>query len=273
MKLVTFEAGSERGVGILTPDGILPSEHSDMIAVIRAGGLEPLAGREPISDYRLKAPVARPGKIFGSGINYASHKEENPDAVMPTEPGFFSKFPSSVIGPEDPIRIPTAESHVDYEVELAVVIGVAGRDIAEEDAYDHIFGYTVVNDVSGRDIQFRPNQMPLGKGCDTFCPMGPAILTADEVPRPEELEVRSVVNGEVRQRSLVKEMLFGIPALVAHASRHITLEPGDVIATGTPAGCGTFRTPPLWLAPGDDVIVAVDRIGELRNPVIAGWIN
>jgi 2-keto-4-pentenoate hydratase/2-oxohepta-3-ene-1,7-dioic acid hydratase in catechol pathway len=272
MKLVRYAAGGEDGIGILTDDGVLPTAHTGMLALIASGERpQPLPAARPLTEYRLLAPVPRPGKIFGSGINYASHKDENPGAVMPDEPGFFSKFPSSVVGPGDAIRLPAEDSQVDYEVELAVVIGRAGRDIPADSALDHVFGYTVVNDVSGRDIQFRPHQMPLGKGCDTFCPMGPVLLTADAVPDPAALRVSSRVNGEPRQDAPTSQMLFTVPALIAHASRHITLEPGDVIATGTPAGCGTFREPPLWLRPGDVVEVEVDAIGVLRNPVVAGW--
>jgi 2,4-didehydro-3-deoxy-L-rhamnonate hydrolase len=270
VKLVRFSASSgPPEVGLLTPEGVLPTGVTDMIEAIATGApLSPTGG--PIAEYRLLAPVPRPGKIFGSGINYASHKEENPDAVLPDEPGFFAKLPSSVCGPGDPIRLPTLESTVDYEVELVVVIGRPGRDITAGDAADHIFGYTVINDVSDRGVQFRPNQMVLGKGFDTFCPMGPALVTPDELPELADVSVFSFVNGEKRQHARVSDMLFDIPTLIAHASQNITLEPGDLITTGTPAGCGTFRNPPLWLRPGDTVEVAVDGIGSLVNPVVAG---
>ncbi len=135
----------------------------------------------------------------------------------------------------------------------------------------HVFGYTIINDVSDRGVQFRPNQMVLGKGFDSFCPMGPALVTADELPELDQLAVRSYVNGELRQNARVSDMLFGIATLIAHASQNITLEPGDLISTGTPAGCGTFRSPPLWLQPGDSVTVSVEGIGSLTNPVVAGW--
>lgn len=271
MKLVRYTTDDSRtAVGILTADGVLPTAATDIMAVINDGSAPAVTG-PPAPRYRLLAPVPRPGKIFGSGINYASHKDENPDAVMPGEPGFFSKFPSSVCGPGDPILLPTPDSTVDYEVELAVVIGAPGRNLTPESAMAHVFGYTVINDVSDRGVQFRPNQMVLGKGSDSFCPMGPVLVTADEVPDVSRLRVRSYVNGEPRQDAPVSEMLFAIPRLIAHASRNITLEAGDVITTGTPAGCGTFRNPPLWLRPGDTVTVAVEGIGELTNPVVAGW--
>jgi 2-keto-4-pentenoate hydratase/2-oxohepta-3-ene-1,7-dioic acid hydratase in catechol pathway len=271
MKLVRFEApGQPAQVGVLTPEGVLPTGQDDMILVI-ASDARPEPTGPALANFRLLAPVPRPGKIFGSGINYASHKEENPEAVMPVEPGFFSKLPSSVCGPGDAIHLPAPESRVDYEVELAVVVGRSGRNIARADARQHVFGYTVVNDVSDRGVQFRPNQMVLGKGFDTFCPMGPTLVTADELPDIEERGVRSYVNGELRQQAQVSDMIFDIPTLIAHASQHITLEPGDVITTGTPAGCGTFRTPPLWLVPGDVVDVVVDGVGTLSNPVTPGW--
>jgi 2,4-diketo-3-deoxy-L-fuconate hydrolase len=271
MKLVRFEApGWPAAVGILTPAGVLPTEATDMLAVIRSGTL-PVPSGPPVAGSRLLAPVPRPGKIFGSGINYASHQEENPSAILPDEPGFFAKFASSVCGPGDAILLPAPDSTVDYEVELAVVIGASGRDLTPDSAQHHIFGYTVINDVSDRGVQFRPNQMVLGKGFDSFCPMGPALTTADELPHLSELSVRSYVNGELRQDARVGDMIFGIPELIAHASRNITLEPGDMITTGTPAGCGTFRSPPLWLRPGDTVTVAVEGVGELTNPVAAGW--
>lgn len=224
-----------------------------------------------IDDVEVLAPILRPGKILGSGINYASHKEENPTATMPTEPGFFSKFPSSVIGPDANILLPSPGSQVDYEVELAIVIGRPGRTIARGDAMDHVFGYTVINDVSARDVQFRAHQMDLGKGFDTFCPMGPWIVTRDEVPDPAAVRVRSWVNGELRQDASTSEWLYSVAELVEHASRYITLEAGDLVSTGTPAGCGTFRNPPLWLAPGDEVIVEASGVGRLRNRVVAGW--
>lgn len=225
----------------------------------------------PASEFTLLAPIQHPGKIFGSGINYVSHKDENPNAVMPTEPGFFSKFPSSVVGPDDDVVLPAPESQVDYEVELAIVIGRAGKNISRENAYDHVFGYTLVNDISGRDVQFRANQMDLGKGFDTFCPMGPWVVSADELADINVVRVRSWVNGELRQDSSTAEWIYSVPELIEHASRHLTLETGDIITTGTPAGCGTFRQPPLWLRDGDDVMIEADGLGQLRNRIVRGW--
>lgn len=277
MKLIryTTAATPTPAIGLLSGERVCPTAHTDMIELIRSGTAPTPTGPElrgsALSGFRLLAPIPRPGKIFGSGINYASHFTENPAAQMPVEPGFFSKFPSSVCGPGDPVRLATRESQVDYEVELAVVIGRAGRDIPAARALEHVFGYTVINDVSDRGVQFRANQMVLGKGFDSFCPMGPALVTPDELPDLAGVELRSIVNGELRQSATVADMLFDIPTLIEHAAANITLEPGDVISTGTPAGCGTFRNPPLWLRPGDVVDVEVVGIGSLRNPIVAGW--
>lgn len=268
MKLVRFQTDSQPPkVGALTDAGLLATDANDILHVISSGVPPTLVGG-PLTGYRLLAPVPRPGKIFGSGVNYAGHQEENPAAVMPTEPGFFSKFPSSVCGPGDPILLPDKESMVDYEVELAVVIGRPGRNISARDADRHIFGFTVVNDVSDRGVQFRPMQTDLGKGFDSFCPMGPALVTADEFDDVGALAVQSYVNSELRQDAHVSDQLFSIATLIEHASRNITLEPGDMITTGTPAGCGTFRQPPLWLRHGDVVDVVVSGIGKLSNPVV-----
>lgn len=279
MIIATIASGAGSRAALVSEDrdayALLPFESAQevLLAEVACSG-SGLAGVEhwrPLQEATLLAPLPRPGKILGSGINYRSHFEENPAATLPAEPGFFSKFPSSVVGPGAPVMLPTPESQVDYEVELAVVIGRPGKDIHPENALDHVFGYTIVNDVSGRDVQFRANQMDLGKGFDTFCPMGPWIVTADEVPDPGTVRVRSIVNGEVRQNASTAEWIYSVPELIAHASRHLTLESGDVITTGTPAGCGTFRNPPLWLQPGDEMVVEADGIGSLRNPVVAGW--
>jgi 2-keto-4-pentenoate hydratase/2-oxohepta-3-ene-1,7-dioic acid hydratase in catechol pathway len=277
MRLVRYAYGGRVGVGVKLDGGVAPTPFGDMIELIRAGeaGLEAArAGAEsgPVfRHYRTLAPLPSPGKILFSGINYASHKEENPSATLPQTPHFFAKLPSSVIGPEEPVVIPGPETQVDYEVELAVVIGRATRGVSEDRALDHVFGYTVVNDVSARDIQFADNQITTGKGYDTFCPMGPEVVLRDEIPDPSALHVVSRVNGEERQSSPTSDMLFSVPQLLAFLSVRITLYPGDVVSTGTPAGVGTFRDPPAYLKPGDVTEVEVDRIGRLRNPVVAGW--
>lgn len=251
-----------------------PSAAEALIAEVHSrGSLSFAASNQTFTaaEYSLLAPLPRPGKILGSGINYISHKEENPAAVMPVEPGFFSKFPSSVIGPDMNVILPTPRSNVDYEVELSIVIGRPGKNISKDHAYDHVFGYTLINDISGRDIQFRPNQMDLGKGLDTFCPMGPWIVSADEFTDVNDIVVRSSVNGELRQEASTAEWIYDVPALLEHASRYMTLETGDIITTGTPAGCGTFRDPPLWLEDGDVVVIEADGLGKLVTGVTKGW--
>ena len=268
MRLVTYEAAGTRGVGVRRDGEIFDAGFADMHELIRAGAA-PSAG-ERVEDARVVAPL-RPGKILCSGINYASHKEENPEAVMPEEPFFFSKLPSAVIGPGEPIRIPAEHTKTDYEVELSLVIGRTAKRVSEADALDYVFGWTILNDVSARDIQFKDSQLTLGKNPDTFCPLGPEIVTVDEIGDWRTLHVSSTLNGETMQSSAASEMIFTPARLVEFASALITLEPGDVVSTGTPAGVGTFRKPPLFMKPGDTITVAVDRIGELTNPVEAGW--
>jgi 2,4-diketo-3-deoxy-L-fuconate hydrolase len=265
MRLVTYEDG----VAVRRDAGLFATGHADLPSLIRAGG-RVAEGGPAVGPERVLAPL-RPRLILCSGINYASHKEENPDAVFPSEPFFFSKLPSSVIGPGEPIVIPREDMQADYEVELAVVIGRTARRVAEADALDHVFGYTVLNDVSARDIQFRDNQITLGKGVDTFCPLGPEVVTADEIGDPSQLHVASYLNGEQMQSSSTADMVSSVSQLIAFLSRIVTLEPGDVVSTGTPAGVGAFRDPPVWLKPGDEITVEVDRIGRLTNPVEAGW--
>jgi 2-keto-4-pentenoate hydratase/2-oxohepta-3-ene-1,7-dioic acid hydratase in catechol pathway len=219
----------------------------------------------------LLCPVERPGKVLCTGVNYASHKEENPEALLPRVPFFFSKLPTAVIGPGASIPMPSASSQLDYEVELAVIIGRRAKRLSVENALESVWGYTVMNDVSARDVQFVDNQITLGKGMDGFCPLGPCLVTADEIPDPQDLVVSSYVNGQRRQHESTKNMLFSVAELLAFLSRHVTLEAGDVVTTGTPAGVGFFMGKDGMLAPGDTVEVEVDRIGRLRNEVVADW--
>lgn len=274
MRLVTYEKDGRAGVGVRVDGGIAETGYADMISFIRDGdaALERARrARELVEPDRLLAPIPKPGKILCSGINYASHLEENPGATLPAEPFFFSKLPSAVIGPGEPIVIPRPDMQVDYEVELALVVGKTARRVKAAEALGYVFGYTVLHDVSARDIQFKDNQITLGKGVDTFCPLGPEIVTADEIPDPAELHVYAYVNGEQLQSSPTKEMLYDIPTLIETLTAIVTLDPGDVVSTGTPAGVGCFRDPPLYLKPGDETTVEVDRIGRLTNPVVAGW--
>jgi 2,4-diketo-3-deoxy-L-fuconate hydrolase len=274
MRLVTFESAGKVGVGVRRDGVVLETGYGSMVDLIRDGerGLERAAdaSREVAVD-RILAPIPRPPKILCSGVNYASHAEENPDAVMPTEPFLFSKLPSAVIGPGEPIVIPTPETKTDYEVELAMVIGKHAKRLSEDTALGHVFGWSILQDVSARDIQFKDNQLTLGKGPDTFAPLGPEIVTADELGDWSTLRVSTTVNGETMQDSPTSEMLFSPGRLLGFATRLVTLDPGDVVTTGSPAGVGCFRDPPVYLKPGDEVTVSVDRIGDLTNPVVAGW--
>ena len=223
--------------------------------------------RQPLDGVRLAAPMANPSKIICVGLNYYDHCREQ-DIEVPERPVLFAKFPSSIIGPGEEITwSPDTSQKVDYEAELAVVIGRQGRDIPVEQAYDYVAGYTIVNDVSARDAQFADGQWSRGKSFDTFCPMGPYLLTADEVPDPHTLVIRCWVNGELRQESNTRELIFKVHDLLAYISRTSTLMPGDVLSTGTPGGVGVFRDPPVFLKPGDLVEVEIEKLGRLKNRV------
>ena len=210
-------------------------------------------------------PIDRPGKIICVGLNYRDHAEEQ-GTDLPTAPLLFAKWGNTLIGPGDPIAIPSIVTKCDYEAELGVVIGERVRDVSAENALEAVAGYVCVNDVSARDLQFGDGQWTRGKSLDTFCPMGPALVTADEVPDPQALAIECRVNGEVMQQATTADMFFGVAAIISHCSQAFTLEPGDVIATGTPGGVGIFRDPPVLLADGDVVTVEIEGIGRLSNP-------
>ncbi|MBW3560971.1 MAG: fumarylacetoacetate hydrolase family protein [Actinobacteria bacterium] len=261
----------EAGEALILEDASVEPD-VDILRRLLAGGTD-FTSREPrdaapIGEVELLAPLSSPQKIIAIGLNYADHARES-GTEPPSAPVAFAKLPNSIIGPDEPIRFRRADTQqVDYEAELAVVIGRRGRDIPEERALDHVFGYTVCNDVSARDAQFADGQWIRGKSYDTFCPLGPWIVTADELPDPQSLAIRCRVNGETLQDSSTKEMIFGVAELVSYLSRFLTVEAGDVIATGTPYGVGFARTPPRFLGDGDVVEVEVEGIGTLRNPVI-----
>jgi 2-keto-4-pentenoate hydratase/2-oxohepta-3-ene-1,7-dioic acid hydratase in catechol pathway len=221
-----------------------------------------------IEEIDLLAPVPVPGKIVAVGLNYRDHAEEQ-DEEIPDSPLLFSKAPTSVTNPGAPIVHPDGIAEVDYEVELAVVIGRTARNVDAADARDHVAGYTVLNDVSARDAQFDDGQFFRGKSYDTFAPMGPALV-AGEGFDPHAADVETRVNGEVKQDSSTEQFIFGIDELIEYVSGAMTLRPGDVITTGTPGGVGIFRDPPELLEPGDTVTVGVEGIGELTNPVVDG---
>lgn len=278
MRLVTYEAEGRTGVGVMDGEAIAPvGAFPRMIALIEAGadGLaaarEALAGSDRVRRARLRAPIPRPGKLLCSGVNYRSHGEENPNAVLPTEPFFFSKLPTAVIGPDEPIVKPYPECQMDWEVEFAVVIGREARRLNPANALDHVFGYTLLHDVSARDVQFKDAQITLGKGFDTFSPLGPWIVPKDDLPDPQQVALATYVSGEQRQRGNTSDQIFPLPDLLTFLTRYITLLPGDIVSTGTPAGVGAFRTPQVWLQPGDECVIEAAGIGRLRNPVVAGW--
>jgi len=219
------------------------------------------------SSVTLVAPILNPQKIIAVGLNYRDHCEEN-HLAPPRSPITFAKYPSAIIGPEETIILhPDDTKQVDYEAEFAVVIGKQARRLSEHEAMDYVAGYTIVNDVSARDIQFAEGQWVRAKSLDTFCPLGPALVTKDEVPDPHSLDIKCILNGEVVQHSNTKHLLFGVPSLVSFLSRSITLSPGDIISTGTPGGVGYYRKPQLFLKSGDTVRVEIERIGVLSNPV------
>jgi acylpyruvate hydrolase len=221
----------------------------------------------PRRSIRLCAPVPRPGKIVGVARNYAAHGAERGDRKAPEEPVLFLKAPSAVIGPEDEISVPAAVSQADYEGELAVVIGRRARRVAAEEALAHVAGYCVANDVSARDFQGVRGQHFLGKSCDSFAPLGPALVTPDEIADPQDLAIRTTLSGEVVQTGHTKDMIFPVANIIAFASNLMTLDPGDAILTGTPAGVGAARKPPRWLRDGDVVEIEIERVGRLANRV------
>jgi 2-keto-4-pentenoate hydratase/2-oxohepta-3-ene-1,7-dioic acid hydratase in catechol pathway len=240
----------------------------DLLSLVRAG-VDP--NTLPVGDAvagELAAPL-QPGKIVAIGLNYLDHIRES-KLAQPAQPLVFAKFPSSVTGPSDPIVLDTGlTAQVDWEVELGVVVGRRMRDVVAGAALDYVFGYTVCNDVSARDVQFSESQWTRGKSFDTFCPVGPVVVTPDEIPDPQALALGTRVNGDVMQDSSTREMVFGVAELLAFCSRSFTLEPGDLLLTGTPWGCGYFMDPPRALAVGDVVECEVERIGVLRNPVVS----
>ena len=240
----------------------------DLLSLVRAG-IDPrdlAVGAAATGD--LAAPL-QPGKIVAIGLNYLDHIRES-KLPQPEQPLVFAKFPSSVIGPNDEIVVDAGlTTQVDWEVELGVIVGRRMRNVAVDTALDYVFGYTVGNDVSARDVQFSESQWTRGKSFDTFCPIGPVVVTPDEIPDPQALALRTRVNGELMQDSSTAAMLFGVAELLAFCSRNFTLEPGDLVLTGTPWGCGYFMDPRRSLVSGDVVECEVEHIGMLRNTVVA----
>ena len=214
-------------------------------------------------------PIDVPGKIICVGLNYRDHAEEG-GIELPKEPLLFAKWQNALIGPGEPIVIPPLVTQCDYEAELGVVIGARVKAVSKENAFEAVRGYICANDVSARNLQFGDGQWTRGKSPDTFCPVGPALVPAAEVADPHNLTIRAIVSGEVLQDSTTANLIFGVDEIISHASQTMTLEPGDLILTGTPAGVGVFRDPQRLLRPGDEVTIEIEGLGELTNPVVAG---
>jgi 2-keto-4-pentenoate hydratase/2-oxohepta-3-ene-1,7-dioic acid hydratase in catechol pathway len=281
VRLVTFAVGNEPRLGAVRKKEVVDLQKAsggelpaDMIAFLKQGDeamtLARMLAQDAEADYALSdvtllAPVPTPSKVIAIGQNYMDHCREQ-GVEPPTLPVIFTKFPTAIVGPGAEIRWdPELTSKVDYEVELAVVIGRRARRVPEDKAIEYVAGYTVCNDVSARNLQFGDGQWVRGKSLDTFCPLGPWLVTPDEIPDPQNLAVRTMLNGEVMQDSTTAEMIFDVRDLIAFASRAFTLLPGDVIATGTPPGVGVFRDPPVFLKDGDEITVEVEGIGKLTN--------
>jgi 2-keto-4-pentenoate hydratase/2-oxohepta-3-ene-1,7-dioic acid hydratase in catechol pathway len=269
MRLVTFaRQGAQPEAGVVR-DGQIAGLGMDMLAVCAMGKVpEPNGPWYDLASVKLLAPVPRPPKLICVGLNYREHAAESRSEV-PAVPTIFNKFPNVVIGPGDPIVLPKASRKPDYEAELAFVIGKGGRNISADRALEHVLGYTIVNDVTARDYQTATTQWLMGKTFDTFCPMGPWIVTADEIGDPHDLDISLEIGGETLQKSNTSALIFRVPRLIEYVSTAVTLEPGDVFATGTPEGVGFARRPPRWLKPGEEVVVRIGKIGELRNVTIA----
>lgn len=283
MRLVSFKNRNEDPrVGVVVEDRVLPVDSSafpDMNSFLAAGraalsdaaalahGQVKAQATYPLSEVRLLAPVNRPGKIIAVGLNYRDHAIETKQEI-PTSPVIFAKFPSSINGPDSDVVIPGDDPQVDYEAELGVVIGRTAKTVSETAALEYVAGYMPLNDVSARRWQFADKQWVRGKSCDTFCPTGPWLTTVDEVPNPHALSIRMRVNGKTVQNSNTSNLIFRIPTLIQFISAAITLEPGDIIATGTPDGVGVFRNPPVFLQRGDVMEVDIERLGILRNRLV-----
>jgi len=255
-----FDLDSELLKNAIAEFGDLRRDGAELLRVLEVGRVIKRA------DVVLLAPVPRPGKLICIGLNYRDHAIES-KMPIPERPVVFSKFSSSVIGPGEAVVVPSKSEQVDYEAELAVVIGRRAKNVTPEQAYDYVLGYTIVNDVSARDFQFADGQWQRGKSCDTFAPMGQWIVTTDEIPDPHKLSIKLRLNGQTMQDSSTNQLIFGVPELIAFLSESITLEPGDVIATGTPPGVGFARKPPVFLKSGDVMEVEIEGIGTLTSPI------
>jgi len=278
MKLVTFSAADGKlRPGALVEDANLvvdlaSAEHTDTLSVIAArlaaiGDFSAYPGYK-LSGVRLHAPIANPPRIFAIGLNYRGHAAES-KMELPRFPVVFFKLQTAIVGPGEAIVLPRNSAQPDYEAELAFVIGNGGYRIPRAEWREHVYGYTVVNDVTARDIQQSTSQWSLAKSFPTFCPMGPAIVTADEIADPHALAIGLNIDGEILQSSNTRDLVFGVPDLIEYISSITPLLPGDIVSTGTPPGVGMGRNPQRWLEPGDNVTITVEGLGSLTNPVVA----
>ena len=294
MRLVQYDSGGRVRVGVQVGDEVRDAGYDDMLAFIRDGeraldrARQAAESSEPVLYERLLAPLTNPGKIWGSGPNYLSHGQEDPEWVPSDEPMWdFIKVSSAITGPFDDIVIPPNDDvirrlpggaarfaehgfAVDWEVELAVVMATTAKNVRREEALDHIFGYTIIDDVGARSVQFHFGQRDMGKNFDTFCPMGPCIVTKDEIPDVSAVLIESHVNGERMQHEYVRDQLNPPDVAIEWISSVIRLDPGDILSTGTPAGCGTFQDPPRFLQPGDVVRCSASGIGFIETRVVQG---
>jgi 2-keto-4-pentenoate hydratase/2-oxohepta-3-ene-1,7-dioic acid hydratase in catechol pathway len=275
MKLVSFstKSGPIRP-GYLFEDtktvlDLSKSGFSDTLGVISSEKLATVAAEKiPLSDVRLHAPLSNPPRIFAIGLNYRDHAKES-GMEIPTTPVVFFKLATAIIGPGEAIVLPKNSTQPDYEAEFAFVIGKGGYRIPASEWRDHVYGYTIVNDVSARDVQFSSTQWSMSKCFPTFCPLGTAITTADEIADPHALNISLSIDGEVLQNSNTRELVFKIPELIEYLSSITPLLPGDIVSTGTPPGVGLGRNPKRWLKPGETVTVTIEGLGSLKNPVVA----
>jgi 2-keto-4-pentenoate hydratase/2-oxohepta-3-ene-1,7-dioic acid hydratase in catechol pathway len=274
VKLVSYSTeGGTQGLGYIEDGEILPLAGASMLEYIEQDQSAKMqSGGETVSlsEAQLHAPVVRPAKIVCIGLNYEDHAAET-GREIPEKPVVFAKYPNTIIGPGEAIRVPPITGQVDYEAELVVVIGRAAKNVPKEEALRYVFGYTNGNDVSSRDLQFSEGgQWTRSKSLDTFAPIGPYIVTRDEIPDPQSLSIRCILNGEVVQEGRTSKMIFSVAELIAFLSTGMTLVPGDIIFTGTPAGVGFVRDPQLFMQPGDEVTVEIEGLDAITNPVEAG---
>ena len=279
MRLVTYSTGQGPRAGIVLDGKVVdlgPAGYDDVVsfladgakAVEAAAGLSASADAPALDSVKLHAPVPKPDKFICIGLNYKDHAIES-GMEIPELPTVFTKYPNAVCGHGDDIVLPKVSNEVDYEAELAFVIGKRCKNVAQEDWQDVVFGYSIVHDVSARDYQLATSQWTIGKTFDTFGPMGPTLVSKDEIADPHNLRISLELNGRTLQDSNTKQFVFDIPYLVNYLSTVMTLEPGDVVSTGTPPGVGFARKPPIFMKPGDEAVVKIEGLGELRNKCVA----